>query len=1057
MPDGFSLPPALIDTESYAPADLSISGSIQATNKYTGARDFIDYPSLLSHIQKAKSFEQPVMLQFIKDVDTAMDKHLPDINMYIRLLSADRVIYLIEYDLNGNRREDTSCGLDYPTRMYILKHHSDDVRKLVDSLHQGEFDYTLDTYIKSFNKDEFREVGKDPRGISVPQFIVWIVGMVLHGGFYEYLKKYLYHHSSAFGIDDSPVSWTRLFRKFSLDNTTFCQDIGKQDSRYNCAVADYLERRSANVLTKHVRLLQWWFDQMFHNKRWVDAYGNVFNMPHGNCSGHSNTITFNGDMTLLCHSLAEALHKADHGEWPGLVIVCTGDDTVFQVAPKYRDTYISCLNYIVCDTFNHELKGNVYPSLHGADFLSRTLHIRGNLIYPVYSNIAKAIASLSYYTGDIEDYVAKLESFKRLLMYAEPLTNEHVLLEWCDNASRDLHAKYKDCRCPYIPIPTLLLQNSSYTSSYCSNSVGGLKFDMSSTNNVKTNVKKERALNERIRKQRAELRKQQSTIESKKKNGSKSRGQGSKSKPSRNQAAARGARNYDAPASKAMMVNKDKRVQAILHTMIDPSKSVRLPSDDPSSLTTLWKCPASGYDIQYQSNPESPGFAIMDNPDGLFFLDKWQYSDTVSSLSQSVPKNGSYTSSFTGVKWCLDVPMSSTTGTIIPTSALKGTAGFLGMSTSTLSDTVPGPYYRGEFTCTGGSAITLSYTSSNPYASSVINGYFTVNEDGTMKKLVTFPNISVGGQASGSTQINAGTLTTFVNDIADSYGFNFYIQFQSNESQNNRYHWSLSVDFAGTLTRAAGYSWKHVPFGYTLAADGNVSTSPFSHALGAYLSAYSSYRPLARSTSLHTQNFGAGQNGFCHVARRIPSGANSVRELLDPVALFREVSMIPGQNEASDRQYSDTYYFMRDRPEQWDFSPTTDGILIDNDVKRAFIQNSRWPCYIAVFLNPKSIVNPEITIPTVLMGTINQSWEFMGSSPLGPLAYPPSGQAQYRELYAVIVRQYATTIPTNSGHMRTMRAVIKQVAMSPATRVLAETLWGLIKVGVPMAATMLVA
>lgn len=375
----------------------------------------------------------------------------PNIHAYAQdmcPLPNDQVLFYADHDLNGTKRDPTSAGIGFNlTRNELVdENHPQNIRKdIIEFLNQS---YLPPVYGKMFLKDELRDKTKETRSIAVPQVTLWFYGMKYIGFLYLYFKQAMLMgnwNPIAFGLDDGEYAFTYQLRDFTLYAKTFEADLKKQDSRMNASFIDFTEMWIQQITAHRFDTeITAFFDEGYRYKKLVDAYGNVFSFEHGEMSGVVTTILMNSLESVFFYVLPQYFSRLAVACHPGrtlklpesYAVSVLGDDVIAQHNSLYTKLYVSFVKILERDV----LYENKLQFVNEATFLSWKFDYRNSKLLPYYCNVDKALGSLHYYTGnDVLNYVAKLESYKRMLCNAPANTEEEKLYDFIESVR--LHFK----------------------------------------------------------------------------------------------------------------------------------------------------------------------------------------------------------------------------------------------------------------------------------------------------------------------------------------------------------------------------------------------------------------------------------------------------------------------------------------------------------------------------------------------------------------------------------------------------------------------------------------
>lgn len=420
----------------YAPAKISYSIAMSAINKYSyQPLEIVTSQELFELLcQKCEYNFTPAKLELM--VTEMMNDWFKGIEFFLNPLSDDRVIRLMTHDLNDQLRAETSCGIGFNIkRKALARNFEGSIRKFLNS---GCPDFEI--YWKTFLKDEIRLITKETRSIAVPQVHLWLIAMKYLGGLYDYFKATVAKGHHGFGISDDSYEWTELFSRFDPNETVYCYDIRKQDSRMSAAFIRFLHEWliSKTPIISH-QYIHWFFEESFYNKKVVIPNGNVFTFSNGEMSGNPLTILINTLHNCFIAINAQIKNFVKYGNRIELTkgFIATGDDSIFQSidGDSYKD---------VAAILGHEVtndKGNLF---NDQEFLSYKFNKFGFFIEPYYANMDKMFASLRYTTKNHFEYMQKLISFRALLAAAPEGSEEDSWFHKLSEYSRILFLQHKD-------------------------------------------------------------------------------------------------------------------------------------------------------------------------------------------------------------------------------------------------------------------------------------------------------------------------------------------------------------------------------------------------------------------------------------------------------------------------------------------------------------------------------------------------------------------------------------------------------------------------------------
>jgi len=409
--------PADLPESSYAPANLKLSDIELGMIKYFNPIRHATLEALYDDV--IKEFTLPVTSsQLGERVLKEFTSYFPGLKIYMNnVLPFEKVLELMTHSISGKLRKKTSAGLGFTKdRKEIARQYRDDVLSCYEL---DTFDFQ--TYFKLFLKDELRETAKATRSIAVGQLHMWVIGAKYLGALYEYFSDTC-PSWTGYAMDDKPSTWDMRFGEFDPAAETYGFDLKKQDSRMQPGYVDFALYFLKTVSPEaHWGAIEWYFDQVFYNKRMVDARGNVIWFSQGEPSGHFLTLLMNTLHNLFTHVLHDVILQIKRLYDPKReIFTLLGDDTAMQ--SLFPDMYRK-----VCSIMGHDTTSEKGSLFNGVSFLSMKLTLYKGQVAPYYCNMDKMFASLRYTTDGNDEYFQKLCSFYNMLVYAPAGTLEH---EW---------------------------------------------------------------------------------------------------------------------------------------------------------------------------------------------------------------------------------------------------------------------------------------------------------------------------------------------------------------------------------------------------------------------------------------------------------------------------------------------------------------------------------------------------------------------------------------------------------------------------------------------------
>lgn len=1015
----------------YRPSKISQDSHIKATNKY-GMGKYEDtetvFTNIINHFNlKHPNFTDQQMIKYMKEhVFKSFLEYFPHITEYANTATNEDILHALIFDLNGERRDDSSCGIDYPKRQAIHEHYSHDVAYLIDCFRDKTFNYDTRILVKSFLKDELRDKNKDCRGICVPQLPLFLCGFYLGLWIYRYLKEEC-NNSTAFAVGSVPLDYTYKFMRFNHNENILSTDISGQDKFKSVAFHEFFEEFLKFCLPNEILNIEWFMREEVYERNWVDFYGNVLRINWGEISGGSLTIIKNCFHTAWLNSLESCVYTMKKYMKQvtsslriltapcNATIMCLGDDLLRQSHCKSRDE-----NFVeIAGLMQHALTIESDGPLSETEFLSNKYHKVYNIVVPYYCNLDKAISTLNYMKCDFEDYCQKLSSFKNLLAYAPEGTKYYYLAIAIDNHDK-LVRKQANVSTPYINYG--YIRNQRHDNIMRCFTVGKevlknlvmpnvqskLNRNPRNPNNTRVVVQTTPVSTGRVKKARAKPTREIVLTTQQQNTRRKSRGKNKGSKPKKKN-------------------DIETKTKKYIQTIIDPLTCGRLPSDTGSN-TAIWakeinytmtfSDPQAEY-VAYAWSPNTKSnFMALTRNSGLSgnlaFLDTTTQFNVGASTTQINTMNTA-------------MPLQN--GSILVVSPLKPTTNYVPMGEQL-------GYYRGKFTVTTTAIAELVI--SHPSVIGVQLIISTVDADGVVMTsyngtATTTSSVGIAGLLMGNAAV-----TSINNDFTTNGAFGLVIGFKFTSASNTA-NAGISLEIApGALDYSDSYTWKRMPFGYSFDPATGISTRGQSaDDLAAYLKSYPSHRVNAFRAVTHTNNSGAGSNGVTQVTRRIPSGED-ISLYQDPASLYNLLSQLGAQEQATNK-LSVEYLYTRDADRQWEMIPTDAEEIFD---PRLFeiLSNRFYPVYVTVVKKPLSIVNSDTILPLIISGTYSICLEFKGISTLSQLRLPPLGQADYRSIYATYARQYTDDFGKNSDHMKKALKVAADLARNPAIQRMTLTL-----------------